>query len=245
MQKNFVVQINQWEQRSATLLLSGSCGGGACRWGPTPQCCRFGCTWAAVSVCFIHHFEQLRVKKIIRIFACVRRVAAVFLFSGASSGGGVVRQPCCLWSFAERESTLLFFPPVLFLLLLSHILNLHSIPAKCQDQWGKCAKSVLCSPCVYNDSALAGVADNMHARSTPCFIWAENMFISWKNNGDLCASVPPRVHGAFQTWIPAVRTVRHVCGDNAQPAAVSCLYRAFKRIHGVHCWLIFFRPTGN
>lgn len=87
-----------------------------------PSMLWFGCTQAAVSVCFIHHFEQLRVKKIIRIFACVRRVAAVFLFSGASSGGGVVRQPCCLWSFAERESTLLF-PPVLFLLLLSHILT--------------------------------------------------------------------------------------------------------------------------
>lgn len=55
---------------------------------------------------------------------------------------------------------------------------------------------------------------------------------------------PPRVHGAFLTWIPAVRTVRHVCGDNAQPAAVSCLYRAFKRIHDVHCWLLF-RPSGT
>lgn len=171
-------------------------------------------------------------------------MAAVFLFSGASSGGGVVRQPCCLWSFAEREPTLLFFPPVLFLLLLSHILNLHSIPAKCQDQWGKCAKSVLGSPCVYNDSALAGVADNMHARSTPCLIRAENMFISWKNNGDSWVSVPPRVHGAFLTWIPAVRTVRHVCGDNAQPAAVSCLHRASKRIHDGHCWLLF-RPSGK
>lgn len=25
-----------------------------------------------------------------------------------------MRQPCCLWSFAERESTLLFFPPCFF-----------------------------------------------------------------------------------------------------------------------------------
>ena len=168
-------------------------------------------------------------------------MVAVFLFSGASSGGGVVRQPCCLWSFAERESTLLSPPPVLFLLLLSHIFTLSSIPAKCQDQWGKCAKSVLCSPRVYNDSALAGVADNMHARSTPCLRWAENMFISWKNNGDLCVSAPPRVHGAFLTWIPSVR---HVCGDNAQPAAVSCLYRAFKRIHNVRRRPLF-RPSGR
>lgn len=144
MEKSFAVQIHQWERRSATLLLSGSRGGGACRWGPAPEHCRFGCTQAAVSVCFIHHFEQPRVKKkIIRTFACVSRVAAVFLFSGASSGGGVARQPCCLWSSAEREPTLLFPPPCFFFCSFSRILNLHSIPAKCQDQWGKCAKSVL------------------------------------------------------------------------------------------------------
>lgn len=64
----------------------------------------------------------------------------------------------------------------------------------------------------------------------------------------ICACVPPRVGGAALTWIPAVRTVRHVCGDNAP---CSCLYRAFKRIHGVHCWLLFFfflsffRPSGK
>lgn len=34
------------------------------------------------------------------------------------------------------------------------------------------------------------------------------------------------------------------CGDNAQPAAVSCLSRAFKRIHDVHCWLLC-RPSGE
>lgn len=55
------------------------------------------------------------------------------------------------------------------------------------------------------------------------------------------------MHAAFLTWIPAVRSVRHVCGDNAPPAAAaaSCLYRAFKRIHDGHCWLLFLGRAGT
>lgn len=48
-------------------------------------------------------------KKYIRIFALGGLLAAVLLFSRASSDGGVVRQPHSPRCFAERES--IFLPP--------------------------------------------------------------------------------------------------------------------------------------
>lgn len=140
------------------------------------------------------------------------QVSAVRLFSRVSSDGGVVRQARSPRCFAERESIVLFFfpsPPCFFFFcpLFPHILNLYSIPAKCQDPWGRCTKSVLPSQLVNND----GVC-RRHRLKSPLHAFALDAILP---SGELCLfhekiMATRGVQPLCLTWIPAVWTVRHV-----------------------------------
>lgn len=55
--EQFNVQTSQWRGRAALSFVSGLSGAVLVGWEPPLQAAGFGCTQAAVSVCFIHHFE--------------------------------------------------------------------------------------------------------------------------------------------------------------------------------------------
>lgn len=174
------------------------------------------------------------------------QVSAVSLFSRVSSDGGVVRQARSPRCFAERESIVLFFPfpRASSSAPFSHILHLYSIPAKCQDPWGRCTKSALHSQLVKNDGACRRhrVKSPLHAFALDAILLSGgNVFISWKNNSNAwrAATVsnmdPSSVDGSpclvGQTRSPPPCRVSH---------AAAAFFPSFlaQRIHDAHCWLL-------
>lgn len=144
---------------------------------------------------------------------CRAGIYSSFFFSSSSSS-----PPCFFF----------FFCP-----LFPHILNLYSIPAKCQDPWGRCTKSVLPSQLLNND----GVCRRHRLKSPPHAFALDAVLPS----GELCLfhekiMATRGVQPLCLTWIPAVWTLRHVLSGGR---------RAARRRRVVSLTLLLFFPPSS